>query len=648
MDSRKTKKSHEPTDRSVMPMTDSILKDNSLRHWEYYGMTETFDAIHEKACRGENFKKLMKIIVARDNILLAYREIKRNSGGNTKGVDGITIKDIERLSENDFVQKVIKRFENYTPRKVRRVEIPKENGKKRPLGIPSMWDRIAQQCIKQVIEPICEAKFNKHSHGFRPNKSPETAMADATFRINRSHMQYVVDVDIKGFFDEVNHQKLMRQLWTMGIHDKQLLVIIRKMLKAPIQLQQGEIIYPKKGTPQGGILSPLLANIYLNELDWWITNQWEDRTLSELKLHIRKSGHIDKYNQYSKMRKSTNLKEMYIVRYADDFKVFTTDRNSAQRIFIGIELFLKERLKLPISIEKSRITNLRKEPSEFLGFELRMGLKGKKVIARTNISAKAKKNIQIKLKEQIKQIKKCEMNEALRTRAINRYNIMVIGIQNYYEIATEVSRDLSNIHRHLDRAAYIRLHTKREGKYCGHDKTILRFVKSKMLRYVGDIPFVPLGYVKHKSPRRHDSRVNKYTEQGRELIHKRQSSVEQWKVDWIRSHPIINNRNELATIEYNDNRISLFVAQKGRCAVTGNELILTEMNCHHKIPWQWTRDDSYRNLVLVEEGIHLLIHAKNEDVIQKGLHRYNLNANQIDKLNSLRKLVGNENINTNK
>ncbi|WP_321537751.1 reverse transcriptase domain-containing protein, partial [Streptococcus suis] len=102
--------------------------------------------------------------------------------------------------------------------------------------IPSMWDRIAQQCILQVLEPICEAKFYKHSYGFRPLRSADNAIMDCMYRMNKSHMTYVVDVDIKGFFDEVNHTKLMRQIWTLGIRDKQLLVIIRKMLKAPIVL----------------------------------------------------------------------------------------------------------------------------------------------------------------------------------------------------------------------------------------------------------------------------------------------------------------------------------------------------------------------------------------------------------------------------
>lgn len=259
----------------MKPKAYKPLKDKKLRHAEYYGMVDIFDELYKRSKDGDNFNNLMNIVQSENNILLAYRNIKRNSGSVTPGVDDITIKDIENLEQTIFVEMVRKRFSNYSPRKVRRVEIPKPNGKTRPLGIPSIWDRIAQQCILQVIEPICEAKFNKHSYGFRPNRSTEHAIADMLFRINQQKLHYVVDVDLQGFFDEINHKKLMNQVWTLGIHDKQLLVIIRKMLSAPIVLKNGSIMHPIKGTPQGGILSPLLANISLNEFDWWISNQWE-------------------------------------------------------------------------------------------------------------------------------------------------------------------------------------------------------------------------------------------------------------------------------------------------------------------------------------------------------------------------------------
>ena len=135
---------------------------------------------------------------------------------------------------------------------------------------------IVQQCILQVLEPICEAKFHERSNGFRPNRSAEHAIAQCCKMIQTQHLYFVVDVDIKGFFDNVNHSKLIKQLWTMGVRDKKLLCIIKAMLKAPIIMPNGDKIYPEKGTPQGGILSPLLANVVLNELDWWIDSQWEN------------------------------------------------------------------------------------------------------------------------------------------------------------------------------------------------------------------------------------------------------------------------------------------------------------------------------------------------------------------------------------
>ena len=144
----------------------------------------------------------------------------------------------------------------------------------------------------------------------------------------------------------------------MGIRDKKLMCVIKQMLKAPIILSDGTKFYPTKGTPQGGILSPLLANIVLNELDWWISSQWETMpTHTQYKPHTSKNGTVTYANKFRVLRES-RLKEMYIVRYADDFKIFCRKRSDADKIFTAVKNWLKERLKLDISEEKSKVVNL--------------------------------------------------------------------------------------------------------------------------------------------------------------------------------------------------------------------------------------------------------------------------------------------------
>ena len=182
-------------------------KQKKLRYLEYYDLQECFDDMYAKSRQGEVFTNLMELISSEENIRLAYRNIKRNSGSHTSGTDKLNIKDIEKLSAEKLVEIIQRKLKFYKPKAVRRVEIPKPNGKTRPLGIPTIVDRLVQQCILQVLEPICEAKFHKRSNGFRPNRSTEHAIAQCDRLIQLTHLHYVVDVDIKGFFDNVNHSK---------------------------------------------------------------------------------------------------------------------------------------------------------------------------------------------------------------------------------------------------------------------------------------------------------------------------------------------------------------------------------------------------------------------------------------------------------
>ena len=247
-------------------------KISALRNIEYYDFQKVLDKLYADSENSKEIKNLMGLITNPQNILLAYRNIKKNTGSKTAGVDKKTITHLEKWEPEKLIGYVQKRLDYYVPQAVRRVEIPKNNGKTRPLGIPTIMDRLIQQCVLQVLEPICEARFFKRSNGFRPNRGAEHAISQAYKFMQGQHLHYVVDIDIKGFFDNVNHGKLLKQMWTLGIRDKRLLSIISAMLKAEV----AGIGFPEKGTPQGGIISPLLSNIVLNELDWWVASQWEN------------------------------------------------------------------------------------------------------------------------------------------------------------------------------------------------------------------------------------------------------------------------------------------------------------------------------------------------------------------------------------
>lgn len=615
-----------------------MTKQKKLRHLEYYDLQECFDKLYAKSRQGEVFTKLMEIVSSEENIRLAYRNIKRNSGSYTSGTDNLNIKDIEKLSVEKLAEIIQRKLKFYKPKPVRRVEIPKPNGKTRPLGIPTIVDRLVQQCILQVLEPICEAKFHERSNGFRPNRSAENALAQCYKMIHRQHLYFVVDVDIKGFFDNVNHSKLIRQMWAMGIRDKQLICIIKQMLKAPIILPDGNKVFPTKGTPQGGILSPLLANIVLNELDWWISSQWETMpTQKNYRTGVNSNGSLNKNKVFEALRRS-ELKEMYIVRYADDFKIFCRKRSDADKIFIAVKQWLKDRLKLEISEEKSKVVNLKKHYSEFLGFKLKSVRKGKKFVVRSHMTDKAVKRVTENLKKQIREIShgKTKNDEILQ---IKQYNSMVMGIHNYYRYATNISLDCMKIQFSVYTVMYhqLRGQLKKNG-FIQRNVILKNYGKSRMVRYMHQEPICPIGYIQTRNPMYKKRKICKYTADGREEIHKSLKFDESvMTVLHMLAREVIPNRS----IEYLDNRVSLYAAQYGKCAVTGWILWIDEIHCHHKKPTSQGGTDEYNNLVIVHKDVHMLIHAVKSETIQAYLDKVKPDKSQLEKINKFRMLAGN-------
>ncbi len=454
-----------------------IQKRIKLRNNEYYNHLDITDDLYEKSSKNHNFGNLMDLILNKNNIELAYRNIKNNKGSNTAGVDGLTIEDISELDNDTLYKTIVNRLKNFIPNKVRRVEIPKPNGKMRPLGIPTIEDRIIQQSIKQILEPIAEAKFYRHSYGFRPLRGADDAMARAYFLAQQSNLHYVVDIDIKGFFDNINHGKLLKQLWNMGIRDKMLISVISKMLKAEIE----GIGIPTKGTPQGGILSPLLANINLNELDHWISSQWQNIPTRHSYTHSHK---------YRALRGS-NLKEVFIVRYADDFKLFCRTYEDAKNIFEATKLWLKERLDLEISPEKSKIVKLRKQYSEFLGIKFKVVKKGKeknktdKFVITSKMLEKAVEKTTKDIKDEIKKIRNGKSN-------IQKLNSIIRGKHNYYSMAYNISIDFNKIAFLNNRTIEKKLNARR----LTSDDKVPKYIQehyggSKQLRVVRNTIMIP-------------------------------------------------------------------------------------------------------------------------------------------------------------
>ena len=343
--------------------------------------------------------ELLEEILNPENLNKAYKRVYQNKG--TSGVDGVTVEEIaDYIKDNKevIVNQIRKR--RYKPQPVRRVQIPKENGKKRNLGIPTVMDRIIQQAMVQVLSPIFEKQFNDNSYGFRAGRSCEQAVIKALEYLNDGY-DWIVDINLEKSFDTVNQDRLITII-RKTIKDGEVVSLIRKYLSAGA-MENGVVKPTPRGTPQGGNLSPLLSNIMLNELD-----------------------------------KELEARGLNFVRYADDCIILVKSEKAANRVLSSITKYIEKKLGLKVNAEKSKVT--RPTKTKYLGFSF-WTTKGGKWKPKPHIKSYQK------LKRKLKKLTDRSWSISLDNR-IKQINYLIRGWVNYFRIAN-MRQVIIDIDKHL-------------------------------------------------------------------------------------------------------------------------------------------------------------------------------------------------------
>lgn len=339
-------------------------------------------------------EELLEKLLDRNNLNAAYKRVRQNGGA--AGVDGMTVEEmLPYLKEHST--EIVESIQNgkYKPKPVRRVEIPKPDGGVRMLGVPTVVDRMVQQALVQVLQPIFEPTFSDSSYGFRPRRSAQQAIRRAKEYYEQGYTQ-VVDIDLAKYFDTVNHDLLMGML-RRKVKNEAILVLIRRFLKSGV-MENGMVKATDEGTPQGGNLSPLLSNIYLTDFD----------------RELEKRGHR-------------------FVRYADDCNIYVKSRRAAERVMESCKQYLEEKLKLKVNTEKSKVGSPLK--LKFLGYSLY------KVKGKTGIRVHEKP--MRKFKERIRQITSRKRGRST-SLILQELKLYTTGWLNYYGIA-DLQKKIQNL-----------------------------------------------------------------------------------------------------------------------------------------------------------------------------------------------------------
>lgn len=599
-------------------------------------MEDIYFELYQKSNSNYTFRNISKYIFSEQNIILAYRNILKNPFNNISGADGVSIRSMNNMSLDFIIKKIQNKVKYYKPKKTVKKEYNNQQ-----IYISSLWDRLICQCIFQVLDPICEAKFHDRSNAFRPYRAPQNAIAQCYKMAQLQKLQYVINIDIDNIFKQLEPSILIRQLWAMGIQDKKLLSLLKAAIKSGISCKN--MLYESFTQNQySDNLSCLLINVYLNKMDWWIAKQWETFKIKEgstgyefVKVDSLGNKTIDYSQKWKKLRETTNLKEIYLVRYGCSVKIFCRNYNDAKRTLIATKLWLLSNLN--IEDINASITDLNRGFSNFLGVKFKLQQKGNKFVITSCLSDFVKDNIVVKLRQSWKRITN-PSNQKYIDKNISLFNSSVIGLHKYFSMATMVSKDFSEI-------AYLVY-----GKSNGLNKNSRcinisklgeinnsfiskTYGNSKQLRWISSRVIVPIAYVQHKYPKYKRRGVNKYIKNsgfkhGSECV-----SFE------VVKH-LIENAYNYPTPEMADNAISKYISQKGLCAITKVPLQIGDMECHHIKPVRFSRNDSFDNLMMITRNSHKIITVTNKATIQKYINILNPNPEVQKRINKLRILQG--------
>jgi RNA-directed DNA polymerase len=595
------------------------------------GMKQFLDFLYQKSAEGIAFTGLLEAMVNDTTIVTAVHNIKSNKGSNTAGVDEKKMNDYFQMPKADFIELIKSNFSNYKPKPARRVYIPKSNGKQRPLGIPAVLDRIIQECVRIIIEPICEARFYPHSYGFRPYRAQKHAIRDIINVINagsRSKDQAVwaVEGDIKGCFDNIDHRILLKKLWRIGIHDKRVLKIISQMLKAGY-IESDMYYETELGSPQGGILSPLISNVYLNDFDWYIGRCY-------MEPH-RQCKHKD---NDTRRLKWSGITPKYNYRFADDWVILTSTEREALRLKKELTKYFKARMRLELSQEKTYVTDLRNEGIHFLGFTVKAERKNKTPDPRTwtdNLIGKPfpdKDRLTKKIHNIQDEVRKVAEMQGLEAQAaqIQRVNAVIMGVAEYIQTSI-CSKAYHAIDRRVDMTAlsvwkklYPTTYNKMQvplkqlcnlpQRHAGYDsKTFAIQVEGKWFG-------LTYAFITHSNYEKKpfDQKMTPYTEDGRKRYQAYRKRHKPLPLD----RPSVNTPEDIRlaiackgshrkyNFEYFMNREYAFNRDKGKCKCCGEELTGTETgHCHHVSNTLHIDEiNKVKNLAWLCEPCHRMVH----------------------------------------